>query len=363
MADQPKKTSDILASIRGKGGGAASAPPAGPAEAPPVESATATPAAEEASAAPAAKPAAAAGPAPKGTSNILASIRAKGAAAPAAGGEATSEAPAAAKPSAAGAAPKGTSSILSAIRGGGAAAPAGAKPGAGAAKPAAKGAPAKPAGDRPSVQEMIKAVKEGVKAEEPGKPKLPTRLPAAKPSAKAPASAPNRRGVFAPVLALVATPYYFAWTLMSVITGLLTLKTAQFMMPNMVLELPSRFKVGVTSDYPLGSVSEKYKASRGVWIVHTDAYDGRDTIYALASVCTHLGCTPNWLEGEQKFKCPCHGSGFYISGINFEGPAPRPLERVGLRVAADGQLEVDKSVKFQEELGQWADAKSFVELV
>ena len=40
------------------------------------------------------------------------------------------------------------------------------------------------------------------------------------------------------------------------------------------------------------------------------------------AVCTHLGCTPNWLEAEQKFKCPCHGSGFYKDGINFEGPAP-----------------------------------------
>jgi cytochrome b6-f complex iron-sulfur subunit len=137
---------------------------------------------------------------------------------------------------------------------------------------------------------------------------------------------------------------------------------ARFMMPNTVLELPSRFKVGSTGDYPLGTVSEKYKASRGVWIVHTDSYDGRNILYALSSVCTHLGCTPNWLDAEQKFKCPCHGSGFYINGINFEGPAPRPLERVGLRVAEDGQLEVDKSLKFQEELGQWSDEKSFVQI-
>ena len=82
--------------------------------------------------------------------------------------------------------------------------------------------------------------------------------------------------------------------------------------------------------------------------------------YALASVCTHLGCTPSWLEGEQKFKCPCHGSGFYITGVNFEGPAPRPLERVGIRIAEDGMLEVDKSLKFQEEMGQWKDPASFV---
>jgi cytochrome b6-f complex iron-sulfur subunit len=61
-------------------------------------------------------------------------------------------------------------------------------------------------------------------------------------------------------------------------------------------------------------------------------------IYALLAICTHLGCTPNWLQEEQKFKCPCHGSGYYKNGINFEGPAPRPLERLAVRRADDGQI-------------------------
>ena len=60
------------------------------------------------------------------------------------------------------------------------------------------------------------------------------------------------------------------------------------------------------------------------------------------------------------YKRQCHGSGFYKDGVNFEGPAPRPLERYAIRVADDGQLEVDKSRKFNEELGQWADNSSFV---
>ena len=83
-------------------------------------------------------------------------------------------------------------------------------------------------------------------------------------------------------------------------------------------------------------------------------------LFALKSVCTHLGCTPNWLEAEQKFKCPCHGSGFYKDGINFEGPAPRPLERYIIGIADDGQVEIDKSRIFQEEMGQWSDPSSFV---
>jgi len=95
-----------------------------------------------------------------------------------------------------------------------------------------------------------------------------------------------------------------------------------------------------------------------VWIVNYE-YNGQSEIYALRSVCTHLGCTPNWLEGEQKFKCPCHGSGFYKDGINFEGPAPRPLERYAISLSDDGQLEVDKGKLFFEEMGQWADASSY----
>ena len=88
--------------------------------------------------------------------------------------------------------------------------------------------------------------------------------------------------------------------------------------------------------------------------------NGQDILYALQSVCTHLGCPPNWLAAEQKFKCPCHGSGFYITGINFEGPAPRPLERFKVALADDGQIMVDKSQRFQQELGQWTDPDSFI---
>jgi cytochrome b6-f complex iron-sulfur subunit len=158
---------------------------------------------------------------------------------------------------------------------------------------------------------------------------------------------------------LFGTPFRTAWTTFATISGLWGLETARFMMPNVLVEPPSKFKVGPASDYPPASVSTKWTAQYGVWLVHNE-YKGKDVIYALLTVCTHLGCTPNWLEGERKFKCPCHGSGFYITGVNFEGPAPRPLERMAIRIAEDGAIEVDKSRKFQEELGQWADPASFV---
>ena len=157
------------------------------------------------------------------------------------------------------------------------------------------------------------------------------------------------------------SPFAAAWVSLASISGIWTLGTARFMFPNVLVEPPSKFKVGPLSDYPLNTVSNKWKDQFGVWIVHTDQYEGRNLIVALASVCTHLGCTPSWLDGEQKFKCPCHGSGFYMTGVNFEGPAPRPLERVGISIA-EGMLQVDKSVKFQEEMGQWNDPASYHEL-
>src|SRR5262249_36432200 len=73
--------------------------------------------------------------------------------------------------------------------------------------------------------------------------------------------------------------------------------------------------------------------------------------YAIFAKCTHLGCTPRWLKTEQKFKCPCHGSGYYINGLNFEGPAPRPMDRFKISVGDDGQLIVDKSVLYEMQPG------------
>ncbi len=357
------------------------------------------------------------------TSDILAKIRAQKAAvaassAPAAEVPAASPAPAepsvaetaapvaaAPKPAAPAAKPGSTKDILAAIRAkGGAAATAAPAP---AAAPAAEVAAAKPeakpvvaaAGPKLSPQEMLKAIREGksaaaapaVAASAAKAPVVAPPMPAkpAPVAKKGAAPAPARRSLSAVVgvtltsgtcLVLGAltgsvllisvgcliwftllSPFAAAWTALAGITTIWTLGTARFMFPNVLVEPPSKFKVGPLSDYPLNSVSNKWKDQYGVWIVHTDQYEGRNLIFALASVCTHLGCTPSWLDGEQKFKCPCHGSGFYMTGVNFEGPAPRPLERVGIRIA-EGMLEVDKSVKFQEEMGQWVDAASYHEV-
>jgi len=116
--------------------------------------------------------------------------------------------------------------------------------------------------------------------------------------------------------------------------------------PRVLFVPPSTFKAGFPADYPVGEVSEKYKTEFRVWIVREPT-----GFYAIFAKCTHLGCTPRWLASENKYKCPCHGSGYYKTGYNFEGPAPRPMDRVKLALGEDGQLVVDKSVLFRMQPG------------
>ncbi len=130
----------------------------------------------------------------------------------------------------------------------------------------------------------------------------------------------------------------------------------RFMFPNVLNEPEKRIRVGPLDKFremPPGAVNLEYKGF-GFWIIRVE-----DQISALSTTCTHLGCIPSWLDADRKFKCPCHGSGFKQSGINFEGPAPRPLERFKV-IDEDGLLIVDKARKFQHEKGEWENPDSFI---
>jgi len=152
-----------------------------------------------------------------------------------------------------------------------------------------------------------------------------------------------------------------AWGAFSAASAAALAATGRFMFPNVLNEPPQQFKAGFPNEYGMG-VDERWKEKFGVWVVRTpeDIDQHASGFYALSVTCTHLGCTPNYLSAESKFKCPCHGSGFRTTGVNFEGPAPRPLERVRIVLAEDGQILVDKSRHFQRELGQWTDPEAFL---
>ena len=62
-------------------------------------------------------------------------------------------------------------------------------------------------------------------------------------------------------------------------------------------------------------------------------------VYAISTVCTHLGCIVK--ATADGFDCPCHGSGFTRDGTVRKGPAPQPLP--WLKVSNNGGvLSVDE---------------------
>ncbi|HEX4414983.1 MAG TPA: ubiquinol-cytochrome c reductase iron-sulfur subunit [Lacipirellulaceae bacterium] len=339
MADKKLTVAEMLAAARKADaqGGAAETPQADA----PAEGA----AAPAKPAAPAAKTPVSAGGARPSVADMLAMARGGGVA-PAAPKEKPAAKPAAAKAAptkkeapAAKSEPVDTQSILAAAR-------KTTKPGPMTkAEAQAKASPAAPDAKKAKAKEAIVV------------PPMPVKPAYAKPGALKAAkdAAVTERRAFIFGMSALAVGF----TALSATAAAWTLGTVRFMFPNILREPPSKFSVGTTDKFSPGQVETRFKAQFGVWIVNTE-YNGQQEIFALKSVCTHLGCTPNWLDAEQKFKCPCHGSGYYKDGINFEGPAPRPLERYAISIGSDGSIEVDKSRTFQQEMGDWDNPACYI---
>jgi len=90
--------------------------------------------------------------------------------------------------------------------------------------------------------------------------------------------------------------------------------------------------------YPHGDVSFYDNAGNVVWVnkatVPYVAYSGK---------CPHLGCGYKWRSHKtrgQVFLCPCHLSIYDVSGKVLDGPAPRPLDVLPIKVTAAGEIEV-----------------------
>ena len=67
----------------------------------------------------------------------------------------------------------------------------------------------------------------------------------------------------------------------------------------------------------------------------------RTNVNALSARCTHLGCTLNFDVVSQRFKCPCHGSLFAISGKWISGPARKDLISIPVKRRPNGDMEVE----------------------
>ena len=121
------------------------------------------------------------------------------------------------------------------------------------------------------------------------------------------------------------------------------------LVPNVLYEEPTRFKVGSPDRFPEGAT---FLEAKRLFIVRE-----QNTFHAISAVCTHLGCTVKMInlnqpkqvkirgqlvEERREFHCPCHGSRYYGDGTNFAGPAPQPLAWYQLELSPDdGQLVVN----------------------
>ena len=133
---------------------------------------------------------------------------------------------------------------------------------------------------------------------------------------------------------------FLGWGSFASFCGGVTVGSLRFFFPRILYEPSQQFIAGKPEDYQIGEVSTRMKKEQRVWMIRD-----QKGIYALISICTHLGCTPIWHSTENRIKCPCHGSNFLVDGQNVAGPAPSPLFRAAISLNLAGNILVDKSQK------------------
>jgi len=136
------------------------------------------------------------------------------------------------------------------------------------------------------------------------------------------------------------------WTSVGAFLATCFIMFLRFFLPRTIFEPSTVFRIGYPSDFGFG-VDTKFQQQYRIWVVRN-----AERMFVIYARCTHLGCTPDWKPSENKFKCPCHGSGYTSEGINFEGPAPRPMDRAHVELDATGQIVVDTARLYQWPKGE-----------
>jgi cytochrome b6-f complex iron-sulfur subunit len=151
-----------------------------------------------------------------------------------------------------------------------------------------------------------------------------------------------------------------------------SIEVLRFMFPVASDNAPALFKTAFTFQQLTGGVQGGKAVNAANVLSETDkrvtvVLDNAG-IYAVYLVCTHLGCTPNYVTDvtigsgvspsvaeargvraqndrlPNGWACPCHGSRYFIDSTNFYGPAPRPMDWVNIQVTPDGFFAVDRAV-------------------
>jgi cytochrome b6-f complex iron-sulfur subunit len=120
-----------------------------------------------------------------------------------------------------------------------------------------------------------------------------------------------------------------AVSMLSVVAGALRLTKS-----NVYYEQSLKFKIGRPENFPAGSMQRL--DDKKVFI-----YSTNNGLYAISSICTHLGCIVAQIDNG--FLCPCHGSKYDADGNVVAGPAPRALLWLEMSLHEDGNIVIDAS--------------------
>ncbi len=129
---------------------------------------------------------------------------------------------------------------------------------------------------------------------------------------------------------------------LAVLGGELAATLVRFVQPVSASGFGGLVRAGLVTDFAPGSITQN-KAGR-FFIYRLD--DGH--FLALYQKCTHLGCSVPWVEAENQFHCPCHGSLYDKSGVVLGGPAPRPMDIFPV-VIKNNEVWVDTSNPIQRD--------------
>lgn len=92
-------------------------------------------------------------------------------------------------------------------------------------------------------------------------------------------------------------------------------------------------KIVKLSKFPVGS-SQKFVAANGApaYLFRTKA-----GVFAYSAICTHQGCTVEYLKAGKKLVCPCHLGSFdpFKSGRVVSGEPERPLDKISVSIKSD----------------------------
>jgi len=137
---------------------------------------------------------------------------------------------------------------------------------------------------------------------------------------------------------------YYIWNAsILMVIGQITVATLWFAFPRFAEgEFGGTFSVEPT-ELPPPDGSPVSRPDGRFWLSQP-LVNGAPAVVALYAVCTHLGCLPKWVDVNNRFECPCHGSKFQKTGLYIEGPAPRSMDRFRTIITfTDGSVEESNS--------------------